>query len=147
MVTEDWSGWHLNLLCEQFWATQLCLKPFLENFVFTFGGYDSGKNELAIEVGIHNEGDLEIFGTDDVLKNWYFYPYAYFLWETIIEWKFNEIWIQFIETSILEFRQHWCILWQASRNRTDLCLYIILEQMEQRKSWFSISAHSSDSWT
>ena len=47
--------------------------------MFTFGGYDSGKNELAIEVGIYNEGDLEIFGTDDVLKNWYFYPYAYFL--------------------------------------------------------------------
>ena len=57
----------------------LCLNPRLANFVFTFGGYDGGKNELAIEVGINNEGDLDIFGTDDILNDWYFYPYAYFL--------------------------------------------------------------------
>ena len=54
-------------------------KSFLVNFMFTFGGYDSGKNELAIEVGIYDEGDLQIFGTDDILNDWYFYPYAYFL--------------------------------------------------------------------
>ena len=59
-------------------TTQL-LNPRLANFVFTFGGYDGGKNELAIEVGINNEGDLDIFGTDDILNDWFFYPYAYFL--------------------------------------------------------------------
>ena len=60
----------------------LCyLKPCSANFLFTFGGYDSGKNELAIEVGIYNGENLDIFGTDDILKNWYFYPYAYFLWK------------------------------------------------------------------
>ena len=59
--------------------TAQLLNLCLANFVFTYGGYDSGKNELAIEIGIYNEGNLDIFGTDDILKNWYYYPYAYFL--------------------------------------------------------------------
>ena len=52
-------------------------KSFLENFLFTFGGYDANTNELAIEVGVLAEDYF--YETDDLLKNWYFYPYAYFL--------------------------------------------------------------------